>query len=129
MSEDTVWVPLDRRKVRPHVKAFIDANGPGPYLCFFCTKIITEDLDVHHHDGNHENDDPENLKGSHHTCHASHHYRKDSVHSEDSRAKMSLASSLRKRSKETRTKQSESLKEYWRVQSRSDWPAYKGSKA
>ena len=60
---------------------FIEVNGTGPWECYFgCGELVTEyggnggrNLLVHHRDGDHSNNAPDNLVGSHWDCHSVYH--------------------------------------------------------
>jgi 5-methylcytosine-specific restriction endonuclease McrA len=57
-----------------HREVFFAHNGPGPYPCHFCGKPVSfDEVLVHHHDDDHANNEPANLKASHHSCHSGHH--------------------------------------------------------
>ena len=71
--------------MRNYREIFFAYNGPGPWPCDFCKKeVLAVDLDIHHRDGDHSNDNPENLVAAHRSCHASHHSsgRKSPEHSQ-----------------------------------------------
>ncbi len=68
----------------PSHRAWRAANGPGPWSCSGCGQEVPRlGADgvtqwrlqgiVHHHDGNHGNNAPGNLRVMHHGCHVSHH--------------------------------------------------------
>lgn len=45
--------------------------GFGPWMCFVCKEPVEKkDLNIHHVDEDHENDEPTNLAAIHHNCHA-----------------------------------------------------------
>ena len=72
-----------------HVHVFL-ANNEPPYICGHCdNEVSREELLVHHHDGNHSNDDPENLCAMHHGCHTSHH-KKGSTLSDEAKYNLSV---------------------------------------
>lgn len=61
---------------------FILRYGLGPWSCFFCERPVSyvyKDTDtkkrfnIHHKDGDSNNNDPENWTPSHHVCHAKYH--------------------------------------------------------
>jgi len=73
-------------------EVWLAANGPGPWPCTFCEQPVARlggygapgELHamrsshgiVHHHDENHGNNDPGNLRISHHGCHIRYHGKK-----------------------------------------------------
>jgi hypothetical protein len=73
-----------------YVRLFLKANGPGPFVCYFCRKPVAvgdsgrDRFTIHHKDHNHDNNRKSNLKPCHKGCHTSHHrlgvpQRKESV--------------------------------------------------
>jgi hypothetical protein len=53
---------------------FIADHDTGPWQCFFCHKtVIFDELNIHHKDGNHENNERGNLVPAHKRCHHGHH--------------------------------------------------------
>jgi GntR family transcriptional regulator len=65
-------------------KVWLAANGPGPWPCTFCALPVprlggenrirfSDHGIVHHHDGNHGNNDPGNLRAAHRGCHGTYH--------------------------------------------------------
>jgi hypothetical protein len=48
---------------------FINAYGIGPHKCYFCDGVMPLLEVIHHQDGDHSNNDPNNLKAAHHSCH------------------------------------------------------------
>lgn len=83
-----------------HRETFLAYNGIGPYRCHGCGFEISfrENFDVHHIDGNHDNQSPENLAAMHNSCHIRIH-RTGKIASAETRAKMSAAFKGRKLSK------------------------------
>lgn len=55
-----------------HRQIFLEANPRGPWSCIFCGGEV-EELHVHHRDGDHDNNAPDNLVATHGDCHAHHH--------------------------------------------------------
>ena len=56
-----------------HVVAYFKWHD-RPHVCFFCDEELDPDeVHVHHIDGDHENNDPDNLTGAHKECHDSFH--------------------------------------------------------
>lgn len=118
---------------------FLRTYGPSPWPCAFCRQEV-EKLGlrgklaglVHHLDGNHDNDAPENLSAAHRGCHTTYHLsgRVNSLEtrlkrgaslrgkplSAEHRAKLSAARTglkLGPRSEETKRKISESMRRSW----------------
>jgi plasmid stability protein len=65
-----------------HLGMFLGAHGAeGPWPCCFCKEDITvgpshrgaDSLCVHHIDGQHHNNAPDNLTSAHRGCHSKHH--------------------------------------------------------
>lgn len=56
-----------RNRYRCH-RIFLDANGPGPWRCYGCSKPVIKLL-VHHLDEDPSNDMPLNLVAMHRPCH------------------------------------------------------------
>lgn len=65
-------------------QVFLASNGEGPWPCAFCQEPVAKlgpaeramrsgDGIVHHHDGNHGNNEPGNLRPAHNGCHVSYH--------------------------------------------------------
>ena len=54
-------------------KILRDRYGTLPWPCYLCDDPIREKPHVHHIDGNHGNDNPENLAAVHLLCHNRHH--------------------------------------------------------
>lgn len=60
---------------------FLANAAPQPWPCHFCSKAVPyvttgpDKFTVHHLDGNHSNDDLNNLVPAHGRCHKSHHAR------------------------------------------------------
>lgn len=88
---------------RKYHKILVERLGNGPYKCFFCEGSIDVVWDgkrfvygevgrisVHHLNGNHDDDRPENLDIAHCGCHTRHHW-KNKTHSLSTKEKMSLA--------------------------------------
>lgn len=55
-----------------HRQIFLDTHPGSPWTCYFCGGEV-EELHVHHRDGDHANNDPDNLVATHGDCHAHHH--------------------------------------------------------
>jgi hypothetical protein len=69
-------------KVEYRLKYFM--WNDSPHLCFFCDEEVTPDeLQVHHKDGNHKNDNLRNLVPAHENCHAEFHYHNPGFSSRD----------------------------------------------
>jgi len=115
-------------KVYRYLTVFYAYNGPGPYRCFFCAGEVLawwEDSDkktsltVHHKDGSHDNDVPENLAASHASCHSSHHataaWKNGRVSglTEAGRAARGRVTAARNRDPEFRKKVSAGKKRWW----------------
>lgn len=59
-----------------YLMIFFAHYGPGPWVCEFCGELVLLDqLNVHHRDHDHSNNEPKNLVASHCACHASHHMK------------------------------------------------------
>lgn len=61
-------------------KIFIEVNGDGPYVCFFCSDEVSREekdtrlrLCIHHKNHDHDDNCKSNLKPSHWWCHSTHH--------------------------------------------------------
>lgn len=68
-------------------RIWLAGNGDGPWPCWRCNEPVAQlggpgagylggrrrNGIIHHHDENHCNDDPGNLRVMHHGCHATHH--------------------------------------------------------
>ena len=119
-----------RRRKLSYREIFFMHNGPGPYLCHFCNeKVEAISITVHHKDHNEENHAPDNLKASHVSCHMSHHNagrvmspaerekrrqgRLGKLHTEDTKARMSMSHTGKKISEETKARMSESHRTKW----------------
>lgn len=111
-----------------YITLFYAHSGPGPYPCFFCGDSVLgwwEDMNrktrlvVHHQDGNHDNDDPENLVASHAGCHARYHATaawkngRISGLTEEGREARGRAVAARNRDPEFRKKISAGKKRWW----------------
>ena len=115
----TMTGTFDQRRYQP---IWLETHSL-PYPCFFCAQAVevwnarTKDGGVIHHvDGDHWNDAPENLVAAHHGCHMSHH-RSGRKLSAETRAKITAAMPeiVRKRdTPEYRAKLSEGVKRSWR---------------
>jgi len=55
-----------------HRQIFLDTHPGSPWDCYFCGGAV-EELHVHHRDGDHDNNAPDNLVATHGDCHAHHH--------------------------------------------------------
>lgn len=55
-----------------HRQIFLDTHPGSPWTCYFCGGEV-EELHVHHRDGDHDNNEPDNLVATHGDCHAHHH--------------------------------------------------------
>ncbi len=118
-----------------HREVFFAHNGVGPYICYGCTGILVfdEEFPIHHKDGNHENNDPENLEPMHTGCHIRLH-KTGRIVSQETRDKIgakakgrtvstthraAISAALRRRvwTPEMRAKVSESNKATWRRKS------------
>lgn len=88
--------------MKRHQRIFVEANGPGPWVCYGCDELVTE-LMVHHLDEDHENNDPNNLVAMHHPCHSRLHHTGKIV-SDETRAKIAGTRRGVPRSKETKRK-------------------------
>lgn len=74
---------------------FLDHYGQGPYPCVFCGLDVTwPEVDVHHHDHDRSNNEPENLTPCHSACHNRHH-KTGSKHSDETKNKMRVAAARR----------------------------------
>ena len=86
--------------IAPYHRVWRKANGLGPWPCFGCGQEVAElgalsrgpwrsQGVIHHHDGNHSNNELSNLRVMHHGCHATHHmtYETKGIH-----ARMNAAS-------------------------------------
>lgn len=60
-------------EVKTHRSIFRNANGDGPFVCFFCLLPCSLET-VHHKDGDHSNNDIENLVSCHTSCHQKFHH-------------------------------------------------------
>lgn len=68
---------------QPSHRVYASVHGDGPFECEFCNEPIlvmsgplcSERLIIHHLDGDHSNDAPDNLVAAHHGCHVRHHYK------------------------------------------------------
>jgi len=105
-----------------HHKVFYETYGDGTHLCFRCNKPIRcrwtgyklrgcrpYYLVVHHKDGDHSNNSPENLVLGHFNCHHSHH-RSIRVYSSATRERISASLTGRQLSPEHRAKISAAMK-------------------
>jgi 5-methylcytosine-specific restriction endonuclease McrA len=73
-------------------EVFFAYNGPGPYECCFCRKLVTmEEVHIHHIDHDHDNGDPTNLAPAHDPCHIKHHAAPKGPHSPERRSNISKA--------------------------------------
>jgi len=81
-----------------YTEIFLEHNGNGPWVCFFCNEEILPDekprsrcsLAVHHKNHNHDDNRKSNLKPAHWGCHISHH-RTGSVSTTEQRMKISAS--------------------------------------
>jgi hypothetical protein len=55
-----------------HRQIFLNTHPGSPWTCYFCGGEV-EELHVHHRDGVHDNNAPDNLVATHGDCHAHHH--------------------------------------------------------
>lgn len=55
-----------------HRQIFLNIHPGSPWACYFCGGDV-EELHVHHRDGDHDNNEPNNLTATHGDCHAHHH--------------------------------------------------------
>lgn len=132
-----------RTRSTPVVRRLI-GHGVFPARCAFAALGICDspdslihrygpaksDGDIHHIDGDHTRNAPENLAIAHHSCHARHHaltrapYGADTrrkigdahrgvTHSESTREKIAAANRGKKASPETRARMSEAHKARW----------------
>lgn len=68
-----------------YLLVFLANSEPQPWSCFFCKKKVwlngrgnkSRRLNVHHKNGNHDDDRKSNLVAAHQGCHTSHHNRKN----------------------------------------------------
>lgn len=113
-----------RNRLR-YQRVFVEANGVGPWPCYGCDELVVE-LNVHHIDGDHTNDDPDNLAAVHHPCHMRLHHagkprsaetrmkiaraHQGKVLSPEHAAKARVAFKGRKHSEETKAKMSATRK-------------------
>jgi 5-methylcytosine-specific restriction endonuclease McrA len=52
--------------------AIFKRNNEPPYFCFFCGNVVVS-LNIHHVNGDHSDNRPENLAAVHRGCHTSFH--------------------------------------------------------
>ena len=72
-----------RRRSR-YREIFFANNGPGPYVCFFCSEpVLFDEVIIHHEDHDETNNDLTNLKPCHRLCHNGHHFKELWVTSKD----------------------------------------------
>lgn len=73
-DETAVIIPSQpTRLTQPlHRQIFLDTHPGSPWTCHFCGSEV-EELHVHHRDGDHANNAPDNLVPTHGDCHAHHH--------------------------------------------------------
>ncbi len=62
---------------RKYREVFFAAHGPGPHLCWLCDlELSFIEIFIHHLNGNHDDNDPENLTSMHEFCHRAIHMSK-----------------------------------------------------
>lgn len=78
-------MPTTNRDQHIYHKIFFSVHGEGPHICYFCGEVVParwtgyiflkleKKIAIHHKDGDHFNNDPDNLAMSHGGCHTSHH--------------------------------------------------------
>jgi hypothetical protein len=59
-------------------RVFMDVYGVGPHRSHFCTELLAWIELVHHLDGDHDNNDPQNLVAAHDRCHKTWHNQQES---------------------------------------------------
>jgi len=97
---------------------FAVTYGDFPHPCHFCREPVltlgkrSHEGAIHHLDGNHSNNAPENLVMTHTRCHLSHHHAGRS-HTEETRAKVSAAGVARFARPEEREAQSKRIREQY----------------
>lgn len=84
--------------MKPHHKVAIEKYGPGPWDCCKCQDEMYV-INVHHLDGDHGNNSPDNLVIMCQPCHASHHH-KGKIVSQETKDRQSRAHLGKKRSPE-----------------------------
>jgi hypothetical protein len=79
-----------------YVKVALERYGPAPWMCSYCNSLIkqlglkSDEGHVHHVDGDHSNEDPNNLIIIHSACHTRLH-RIDRKHTQETREKIASA--------------------------------------
>lgn len=97
---------------------FAVTYGDFPHQCYFCSEPVlslgkrSHEGAIHHLDGDHSNNAPENLVMTHTRCHLSHHHA-GRVHTAETRAKVSAAGVARFARSEEREAQSRRTREQW----------------
>jgi hypothetical protein len=69
---------------------YVEAYGAGPYECFFCDDELLTLEEVHHIDGNRNNNEPYNLAAAHDACHNSYHHT-GLKHTDDTKDRISAS--------------------------------------